>query len=254
MTEVTQTSRTARIALWLGIGGPTVTVVGILLSQLGAPPMLGFGLFQLGILLGLGALLCGAVGLFLTRGETGGRRQALGGLGLGVLMVVIVLVGAGPGANVPPINDITTNLDDPPAFAPAPVGHRNADRDMSYPSDWVPLVREAYPDLEPLSVPLPADEAYALALAEADRLGWQVTRSDPKSGEFEAEDATALFRFVDDVSVRVRGDGAGLATIDIRSKSRDGRGDLGTNATRIRAFSAGVLNHVPSNVAVAPES
>jgi len=46
-----------------------------------------------------------------------------------------------------------------------------------------------------------------------------------------------IFRFVDDVSVRVRPDTGG-AKIDVRSKSRDGKGDIGTNARRIRTFLA----------------
>jgi len=40
---------------------------------------------------------------------------------------------------------------------------------------------------------------------------------------------------VDDISVRVRESGGG-AVVDIRSKSRDGKGDMGANAARIRAF------------------
>jgi uncharacterized protein (DUF1499 family) len=45
-----------------------------------------------------------------------------------------------------------------------------------------------------------------------------------------------VFRFVDDVLVRVRPADGGGALVDVRSKSRDGRGDLGVNAARIRAF------------------
>ena len=47
---------------------------------------------------------------------------------------------------------------------------------------------------------------------------------------------TRIFRFVDDVVVRVRPAEGGGAIVDVRSKSRDGRGDLGANAARIRAF------------------
>ncbi|MBW2399988.1 MAG: DUF1499 domain-containing protein, partial [Deltaproteobacteria bacterium] len=40
---------------------------------------------------------------------------------------------------------------------------------------------------------------------------------------------------VDDIVVRVRRDGAD-SIVDVRSKSRDGRGDMGANAARIRLF------------------
>jgi len=44
-----------------------------------------------------------------------------------------------------------------------------------------------------------------------------------------------LCRFHDDFAVRVRPDDGG-AVVDMRSKSRDGKGDLGANAERIRSF------------------
>ena len=44
-----------------------------------------------------------------------------------------------------------------------------------------------------------------------------------------------MFHFVDDISVRIR-PAAGGSRIDIRSKSRDGQGDIGANAARIRTF------------------
>lgn len=237
----TQNSRTATIAAGLGIAGPVVTVVGVAAAQAGAPAMAGFGLFQLGILCGLLALISGGIAVFLTRGGVGGRGRAYLALGLGVTMILVVILSARSGAGAPAINDITTNLDDPPAFAPAPEGHRNAGRDMSYPPDWKPLVREAYPDLQPIQVAGTPSEAYDVGLGEAEALGWEITRRAGTS--FEAEDTTALFRFVDDISVRVTPASSG-AVIDIRSKSRDGRGDVGANAARIRKFRAAVLGRI----------
>jgi len=38
----------------------------------------------------------------------------------------------------------------------------------------------------------------------------------------------------------VRPDGPSECHVDMRSKSRDGRGDMGTNANRIRTFIAAV--------------
>jgi uncharacterized protein (DUF1499 family) len=107
---------------------------------------------------------------------------------------------------------------------------------MTYPAEFVPQVQAAYPDLAPIRVPV--DPARALALAEetARGLGWEVVRSDPAAGTLLARQTTRIFRFVDDVVVRVRpAEGFG-SIVDVRSKSRDGRGDLGANAARIRAF------------------
>ena len=55
-------------------------------------------------------------------------------------------------------------------------------------------------------------------------------------GRIEASDRTLVFRFVDDVVIRLRPARGGGTQLDVRSKSRDGRGDLGANAGRIRAF------------------
>jgi uncharacterized protein (DUF1499 family) len=162
-----------------------------------------------------------------------GRGLAWLGFGCGALLVAVLFVAARPGAGLPPINDISTDLADPPAFASDPAGR---DRDMAYPAEFVPQVQAAYPDLAPIRVA--SDPARALALAEqtARGLGWEVVSSDPASGTLLARQTTRIFRFVDDVVVRVRPAEGGGAIVDVRSKSRDGRGDLGANAARIRDF------------------
>jgi len=239
VSDEARSSRTARAAQLIGVAAPVLTLGGIGLSQLGMPAMVGFRLFTLAILLGLVALLVGIVGLFLTRGGVGGRNHALTGIALGVAMLAVVAVRVVAGGSAPPINDITTNLEDPPGYAARTGDHPNADRDMAYPGDWIAIVREAYPDLAPIRLQASPPDAFARTLSRAEALGWTVVEQDPAAGTFEAEDATALFRFVDDISVRVRPDAAG-SVVDVRSKSRDGRGDIGANAARIREFRHGL--------------
>jgi uncharacterized protein (DUF1499 family) len=69
----------------------------------------------------------------------------------------------------------------------------------------------------------------------ARKLGWETTTHDAATGTFEAVDTSELFHFVDDIAVRVRPSNGG-SVVDIRSKSRDGKGDMGANAARIHAF------------------
>jgi uncharacterized protein (DUF1499 family) len=66
-------------------------------------------------------------------------------------------------------------------------------------------------------------------------MGWRIVASDPAQGRIEAVDQTPWFGFLDDVVVRVRPQGEG-SRIDVRSKSRIGVSDLGTNAGRVRAY------------------
>jgi uncharacterized protein (DUF1499 family) len=239
-------SRVARAAIALAAASVSTAALGVLGAWLGIlPPMAGFGLFVMGALLGgVLSMVTGGVAVFLTNGgrDPQGFKRAWGASIGGVAMLLGVVLASAPGDGLPPINDISTDLVSPPAFAADPAG---AGRDMSYPADFVPQVQAAYPDLSPIRLSLSQQEAYAAAVAAARRLGWTITQEDPAAGVFEAREETAVFRFVDDVSVRVA-ENDGTVVVDVRSKSRDGRGDLGANATRIRAFGAEL---VPGNVA-----
>lgn len=65
---------------------------------------------------------------------------------------------------------------------------------------------------------------------------WTVTRADARRGEIDAEARTAVWRFVDDVWIRVSLDDDGLTRVDVASASRVGAADLGVNARRIARF------------------
>ncbi|HEX2205449.1 MAG TPA: DUF1499 domain-containing protein [Longimicrobium sp.] len=87
--------------------------------------------------------------------------------------------------------------------------------------------------------------AYAVPFAEvweaaletaAGRPRWTVVESDARAGEIRAEARTLLWKFVDDVTVRVSLDGDGLTRVDVASASRKGSFDFGTNARRIARF------------------
>jgi uncharacterized protein (DUF1499 family) len=62
-----------------------------------------------------------------------------------------------------------------------------------------------------------------------------VVAADRAEGRIEAVDTTFWFGFQDDVVVRIQPANDG-SRINVRSKSRVGVGDLGTNAARIRAY------------------
>ncbi len=232
-------SRVATLALHLGVAGVLALVVGPVAIQLGAlSPYAGFAIFAFGgLLCGLLALVLGMIGLWRTRATTGreGRGRALRGALLGAAILALIAGAAGSGRGVPAINDITTNPDDPPVFAHAGQLPGNEGRDLSYPSDFAAKQRAGYPDLAPIRVELSPPDALYQCLRAAEFLGWQVTHDNQEGGTLEATETSRIFRFVDDISVRVRPDGTG-SVIDVRSKSRVGRGDLGANAKRIEAF------------------
>ncbi|MDX1648313.1 MAG: DUF1499 domain-containing protein [Myxococcota bacterium] len=227
-------------AAFLGGLGLFDVVLGPLLIQLGwVSPLFGFQwLFGLGLLEGVAALLLGLGALWTTRPSAGraGRPLAWFAVAAGGLLVAVGLAAAAPGFGLPAINDITTDPEDPPRFVAAREAPANRGREMAYPEAFAPQQRAAYPDLEPVRVSSPPRRALELAEETARSLGWEVVAVDPEAGRLEARETSTVFRFVDDVVVRVRPAPGGGSVVDVRSKSRDGRGDLGANAARIRAF------------------
>jgi uncharacterized protein (DUF1499 family) len=136
----------------------------------------------------------------------------------------------------PPIHDITTDLDDPPAFA-AVLPYRTG---RVSPAEYdgaatAAQQRRAYPAVRSLRVRASPADTFAAAVATARDAGWQIVAEDRAAGRIEAIATTRMLRFKDDVVIRIRPQEDG-ARVDVRSKSRVGVGDLGTNARRITAF------------------
>ena len=229
----------ASLARIVSLVAGALAVVGLVCANLGlVAPLTGFKICIGGALLGgLLAVVLSLVGIAMTRGgrDPKGRQNAWLGLAIGLGLMLAVLAGASTGGSAPPINDITTDLENPPAFASESVVAEYAGRDMSYPAEFVDVVRTSYPNLSPLRTQESVDASYQKAIATAESLGWQITARNENDHTFDAKDTTKLFRFVDDVTVRVSAEGMG-ARVDVRSKSRDGRGDMGANAKRIQRF------------------
>jgi uncharacterized protein (DUF1499 family) len=138
------------------------------------------------------------------------------------------------GRGLPSIHDITTDAEDPPQFSSVLVRRTGHVSRPEYDGpDAAAQQRRAYPDIAPLELETSAERALDEAVAVARELGWDVVAVDRARGVLEAIDTTFWFRFKDDIVVRVRGKGSG-SLVDVRSKSRVGRGDLGANARRIR--------------------
>lgn len=64
---------------------------------------------------------------------------------------------------------------------------------------------------------------------------WDIVDAEPDEGRIEATATTFWYGFKDDVVVRVAPRGEG-SLVDVRSASRVGRSDAGTNAQRILTY------------------
>jgi len=142
------------------------------------------------------------------------------------------------GARVPHIHDITTDTENPPAFVAIAPLRKDAPNPAAYDGPKVAAEQKAaYPDIAPLTLPMPPAQAFDRALAVARTMGWRIVAAQPAEGRIEATDRTFWFGFQDDIVIRVASTSAG-SRIDVRSKSRVGRSDFGTNAKRVRTYLA----------------
>jgi uncharacterized protein (DUF1499 family) len=93
-------------------------------------------------------------------------------------------------------------------------------------------------DPGPLDLPLPPAEALARVEAAVRSLTrWRVESTDAAAGTVTATRRTRIFRFTDDVTVRLEPTPAGTR-VHVRSQSRVGKSDLGQNRRNVRELFA----------------
>jgi len=239
-------SRLARAASITARVGLLLTVIGalsLLLSGAGSrwdwwDFRTGFAIFRWTLYGGLGAVVVSLAGLVLALVGRA-NNTALLSIGTLVLLAAIAVVPVSHLRNagqVLPIHDISTDLDDPPRFVAVLPRRQGAPNPAEHAGPALATQQRAgYPDLGPVRFTAPPDRVLARAVDVARGLGWEIVATAPAEGRLEATDRTRWFGFRDDVVVRVRPDGPG-SRVDVRSVSRVGRSDLGTNARRIRGF------------------
>ena len=170
-----------------------------------------------------------------------GAAPGAAGFALCGLLVSLVVVGAPwtqmrRARSVPPIHDITTDTQNPPAFVAVLPLRASAPNSADYGGPEIAAQqRAAYPDIQPVVLAVPAAQAFQRALAAARASGWHLVANDSTAGRIEATATTFWFGFKDDVVIRLTPTGGGTR-VDVRSESRVGRSDIGTNARRIREY------------------
>jgi len=227
-----------------------LTIVAALIVLLAGPGInAGIVPWQLGLLaFAVSALVCGigAVALLVALARKSTRENARGLLLLGLVAGVL---GAGvPAAIVlgaraaPPIHDITTDLQNPPAFVAITADLRGPGTN---PVSYDPAIAEkqaaAYPLIRPVRLAMAPDAAFARAEAAARAMGWEIVATDATALRIEATATVPWWGFKDDVVVSLTPAGDGTI-VDVRSKSRVGQGDLGVNAKRISDYLAKLAN------------
>lgn len=235
-----------RISVWLAVlalivaAAAAVTVIGAGLGyRWGAWGLTSaFATLSIGAFIGMGGAALALIGGGLAA-VAGARWAVLGGflaLSISAIAIALPLDMKLRAERSPPIHDITTDMDNPPAFVALREARQKSANGFAYEGAAVARQqREAYPDIGPVRARFLTADVLARAQAIARDLGWEIVAVTADG--FEASVKTAWWGFIDDISVRVRADGEG-SIVDIRSASRIGKSDLGVNAARVRAFIA----------------
>lgn len=227
--------------------GAISAVIAVALMMFGAKfglwePIFGFGLVRtymnpIGyVITGLGLL--GLIFQLITRNAKGIFKTFLA-MFLGVcLLAPLIKSKLNPQKRQPPINDITTDTSNPPAFIVLDDTRAGAKNSLVYGGAKIAAIqKKLFPEIAPVETTKSPADAFAEAVRVAKEMGWEIIAKDTKALRFEATASTSVYSFKDDVVVVVAAVGEG-SRIDIRSISRVGRGDRGVNAARVKAFIA----------------
>ena len=230
--------------------GMVLSVIGLLSLGVSGPGYrwgwwgykTGISLVKYAGFISVAAVVVCLVGLALWHWEVAPQEwtHALIGLVIGGCVLGVTLKWKYTLDSLPYIHDITTDTEHPPLFVAVLPLRAGVENPAEYGGPEVARKQKAaYPDLKPGLVSGPPEAVFPRALQAAKDMGWKIVDSDAKSLRIEATDTTCWFGFKDDIVVRLAHSPAG-SRIDVRSVSRVGASDLGTNARRINAYLARV--------------
>jgi len=189
---------------------------------------------------GVAALVLGVIGGLLNARRGTRRAVAIAGLAvaIGAVAVGVPWRWQQTAQQVPRIHDITTDTITPPRFVEVAALRRElaVPNGLDYSDEVARQQREGYPDIAPVFLDASPDQAYQRALDLVRSRGWDIVVADEAGDRIDATDATFWFGFKDDIAIRITAMPEGGSRVDIRSVSRVGRSDVGTNARRIREF------------------
>jgi uncharacterized protein (DUF1499 family) len=197
----------------------------------------GFTIMRWAFWFGAAAAIASLLGLLVTRARPPKILvAALLGILIGAVTAYIPWSYKKTVDSLPYIHDITTDVQNPPAFDVVKTLRKEGEHPVAYDGPEVAAQQQkAYPDLMPLTVAAEKDKVFHAAEAAVRAMKLEVVDANAAQGRIEATATSLLFGFKDDMVVRIVSEGAGTK-VDVRSKSRVGRSDLGQNAKRIRTF------------------
>jgi hypothetical protein len=236
----------SRLAIWarrLAVFSLPVVMLAIIIARAGLleiEPVLAT--FAAALAMAVIAILMALVALgSVWRHGIEGLGAAITAILIGIALLAYPAYLGSKAFRLPAIADITTDPIDPPRFETVGRLRSREANPIVYAGLYAAeLQKAAYPDIVALETTTSAQTAYDAARAVITKRRWQVINERPpqpgrRDGYIEAVARTPIMGFRDDVAVRIRAVGQG-ARVDVRSASRYGRHDFGTNAARVRVL------------------
>ncbi len=243
----------SRLAIWsrrIALFSLVATFIAVIIVRSGALDVVP-ALSTLGgaLVLAVVAILlaCGSMTVIWREGY-GGLRQAVAAVAIGVALIAYPAYLGIRAYQLPAIYDVTTDPIDPPQFdAIAKLRPRDANPIVYQGLYAAEQQQAAYPDIKPEETSATPQEAFDAAMKVISKRRWRVVDARPpqpragaagrqdgpaRDSVIEAVARTQILGFPEDVVVRVRPTSDG-ARIDVRSASRYGRNDIGSNAQRV---------------------
>ena len=232
--------------------GNRLVVAGLIVALLSAAAMVvsgfgyrldlwhfrtGFAIIRWAFWFALAGAILSLAGLAMTAGRPGKILiAALAGIAIGMAAAYMPWSLKRAAETLPFIHDISTDTANPPEFIAAARLRKPGDHPVTYDGPEVAeLQKKGYPDLASFMTGAPGDKVFEAAKAAIDSMDMQLVDADPATGRIEASHTSLFYGFTDDMVVRITPVAEGTK-IDVRSKSRVGRSDVGQNAKRIRTF------------------
>ncbi len=202
----------------------------------------GFMLLAVGTVLAAAVFFLGIIAFVVSVSKKLPSERSAVLVGVAISVVILALMGSQfmTAQSVPPIHNISTDTQDPPAFDKIVALRGAGTNPLEYKADELAeRQREAYPQVQSLISEVPPGEMLNRAVTVLKGMGLEIVDTNAAAGRVEATDTTFWFGFKDDVVVRVRPEGSG-SIVDVRSVSRVGQSDLGKNAERISEILSGI--------------
>ena len=196
-----------------------------------------FLLFALATLIAFVVLVLSV--LKLSKAQQGDSKPLVIAIVLSMVPLAVMGINIMKANQYPFIHDISTDTQNPPALAAAASLRTEEDHSVDYEGKAIAdLQLAAYPDVRPMVLNQGPSEVVVKAKAAMLEKGWEIVaeQTDVLPYTLEAVDTTLLMGFKDDIVVRIQSHQSGQSIVDMRSKSRQGKSDLGQNAKRITGF------------------